>query len=58
MIPEIANRAERIELEFEVRSERRRANSLHTLDTLIACSARASRRSSQSTTGASASSRS
>jgi hypothetical protein len=36
MILEIADCAERIELEFEVRSERRRANSLHKLDTLIA----------------------
>ena len=34
-ILEIADCAERIELEFEVRSERRRANSLHKLDTLI-----------------------
>ena len=36
MILEIADCAERIALEFEVRSERRRANSLHKLGTLIA----------------------
>ena len=35
MILEIADCDERIELGFEVRSERRRANSLHKLDTLI-----------------------
>src|SRR6266540_1941891 len=36
MILEIADYADRIEREFEVGSERRRANSLHKLDTLIA----------------------
>jgi hypothetical protein len=36
MILEIADCAERIDLEFEVRTERRRANSLHKLDTVIA----------------------
>lgn len=34
-ILEIADCEDRIELEFEVYSERRRANSLHKLDTLI-----------------------
>jgi hypothetical protein len=60
-ILEIADRSVRIELEFEVRSERRRANSLHKLDTLIAALrvlARGSRRSSPSTTAARRSSRS
>ena len=36
MILEISDCEGRIQLEFEVRSERRRANSLHKLDTLIA----------------------
>ena len=60
-ILEISDCEERIELWFEIDSKRRRANSLHKLDTLItasASSARGSRRSSPSTTGASASSRS
>lgn len=35
MILEIADCWERIELEFEMYDERRRANSLHKLDTLI-----------------------
>ena len=35
-ILEISDCEDRIRLEFEVRSERRRANSLHKLDTLIA----------------------
>ena len=55
-ILEIADCDRRIELEFEVYSERRRANSLHKLDTLITALRvfrRASRRSSPSTNGVS-----
>ena len=60
-ILEIADCERTIQLDFDVHSEARRANSLHKLDTLIAALRvfrRASRRSSPSTNGASGSSRS